>query len=173
MNSQSTFFTFIWLPEMAMLSKASKTFNFKSHNSLNLTLPIFAVLLRISLDANLCLNQTLQTFLLYVRRSCMTKSILASSLWGVTYAWSCSWCEGGTSFCMGLIFKQFWGFSFMIFDWLYLIKYLSSFFSVDHHLCLCTWLLMPLHLTKMRFSQPTHLLVYLYLETSTSLIGTG
>ena len=56
MNSQSTFITFIWLPEMAMLSKASKTFNFKSHNSLNLTLPIFAVLLRISLDANLCLN---------------------------------------------------------------------------------------------------------------------
>ena len=50
---------------MAILSKRCKPDNFELHNSLNLALRIFEVFVRILLNANLSLNQTLLTLLIY------------------------------------------------------------------------------------------------------------
>ena len=50
---------------------------------------------------------------------------------------------------------------------------LLSFFSINYHLQLCAWFLKPFYLTYMRFSQSTHLLMYLSLETLMSIIRTG
>ena len=47
-------------------------------------LRIFEPFIQIFLTVNLSLNQTLLTFLLYVRQTWMTQSILTISLWGVT-----------------------------------------------------------------------------------------
>ena len=65
---------------MAILSKACKPDNFESHNSLKLSFTIFEAFVQILLIANLSLNQTLLTFLLYVRQTWMTQLILAISL---------------------------------------------------------------------------------------------
>ena len=48
-------------------------------------LQIFEPFIRIFLIVNLSLNQTLLTFLLYVRQTWMTQLILAISLWGVIF----------------------------------------------------------------------------------------
>ena len=48
-----------------------------------------------------------------------------------------------------------------------------SFSSIDHLLCLCARFLILFHLTYMRFSRSTHLLMYLSLETLTSITRTG
>ena len=65
---------------MAILSKGCKPDNFEPYNSLNLALQIFEASVRILLNVNLSLNQTLLTFLLYVRQIWMTILILAVSL---------------------------------------------------------------------------------------------
>ena len=65
-----------------MLPKARKPDNFESHNS-KLTLQIFeaiAIVRIVLLIVNLSLNQTLLTFLLFVRLTWMTQFILAISL---------------------------------------------------------------------------------------------
>ena len=80
--------------------------------------------------------------------------------------------EGRTSFCRGLISRKLCrdlpvfltGFSsFSAFP------LFSSFFP---YLCLYAQFLMLCHLTKMRFSRSTHLLIYLSLEILTSTIKT-
>ena len=65
---------------MAILSKGCKPDNFELHNSLNLALQIFEVFVRILLNANLSLNQTLLTLLIYEEQTWMTQLILAISL---------------------------------------------------------------------------------------------
>ena len=70
---------------MAILSKGCKPDNFEPCNSLNLALQIFEASVRILLNVNLSLNQTLLTFLLYVRQTWMTQLILAISLWEVIF----------------------------------------------------------------------------------------
>ena len=45
--------------------------------------------------------------------------------------------------------------------------------SIDHLLRLCAWSLSLFHLTWMRFSRSTHLLMFLSLETLTSTMRTG
>ena len=60
-----------------------------------------------------------------------------------------------------------------VFDWLYFTQCLSSFSSIHHLLQLCARFLILFHLTLMRFSQSTHLLMFLSLETLTSIIRTG
>ena len=65
---------------MAILSKGCKPDNFELHNSLNLALRIFEVFVRILLNANLSLNQTLLTLLIYEKQTWMTQLILAISL---------------------------------------------------------------------------------------------
>ena len=63
---------------MAILSKGCKPDNFEPYNSLNLSftnirLPFVPILLNV----NLSLNQTLLTFLLYLREIWITQLILA------------------------------------------------------------------------------------------------
>ena len=67
---------------MIILSKGCKPENFESHNSLNKHLSTFVPIL---LNVNLSLNQTLKTFLLYVRQTWITQLILVISLWGVSF----------------------------------------------------------------------------------------
>ena len=50
---------------------------------------------------------------------------------------------------------------------------LTSFSSIDHFLCLCAWFLVLFHLTQMRFSRSTHLVMFLSFKTLTSIIRTG
>ena len=60
-----------------------------------------------------------------------------------------------------------------VFNWLYFTQCLTSFSSIDHLLRLCARFLILFHLTQMRFSRSTHLLMFLSLETLTSIIRTG
>ena len=60
---------------MAILAKGCKPDEFESHIS-----QIFKVFIRILLNLNLSLNETLLTFLPYVRQTWMTQLILAISL---------------------------------------------------------------------------------------------
>ena len=59
-----------------------------------------------------------------------------------------------------------------VFDQLYFTQCLTSFSSIDHLLQLCARFLILFHLTQMRFSRSTHLLMFLSLETLTSIIRT-
>ena len=68
---------------MAMLSKGCKPDNFESHN--NLDLRIFEAFVRILLNVNISLNQTLLAFLLCLRQTLMTQLTRAISLWGVIF----------------------------------------------------------------------------------------
>ena len=112
MNAQPTFlfltyFLTQWI--MAILSKWCKPDSFKSHKFLKLKLQIL-------LNVNVSLNQTLLTFLLYVRQTWMTQLILALSLWGVylpltwkdstTHAWSCSFMKEGLPFAWDLLLEN-------------------------------------------------------------------
>ena len=60
-----------------------------------------------------------------------------------------------------------------VFDWFYFAQFLTSFSSTDHLLQICAQFLILFHLTQMRFSRSTHLLMFLSLETLTCIIRTG
>ena len=64
---------------MAILSKGCKPYHFQPHTQ-NLALQIFEALIPILLNVNPSLNQTLQTFLFYLRQTWITQLILAISL---------------------------------------------------------------------------------------------
>ena len=105
----------------------------------NLALRMFEAFVGILLIVNLFLNQTLRTFLLYLRHTWMPQLILATSLRGFNlkgfyclFAWSRSLCERRTSFCMGLISRKVCGFLLM--------------FSTDY-ISLSVFLLLPLSIT--------------------------
>ena len=70
---------------MAILWEGCKPGNFESNNSLKLSFTIFEAFVRILLNVNLSLNQTLLTFLLYVRQTWTAQFILAISLWGFIF----------------------------------------------------------------------------------------
>ena len=98
----------------------------------NLALRMFGAFVGILLIVNLFLNQTLRTFLLYLRHTWMPQLILATSLRGFNlkgfyclFAWSRSLCERRTSFCMGLISRKLC--RFLCF-WLALLHSVSYFF---------------------------------------------
>ena len=85
-NQSLPFFFDLFLTQwiMVLLSKGCKPTNF--NNTLwNLALQIFQASSRILLIVNFSLNQTLLTFLLYVRQTYMTQLILVISLWGVIF----------------------------------------------------------------------------------------
>ena len=65
---------------MVILSKVCKPDKFESNNPLNLASEIFEAFVPILLNVNLSLNQTLLTFLLYVKQILMILLILAISL---------------------------------------------------------------------------------------------
>ena len=69
-----TYFLTQWV--MAILSKGCKPDNFESHNSLKFVLKTFLAFIRILLNVNLSLNQTLLTFRLYVRQTWMITLII-------------------------------------------------------------------------------------------------
>ena len=87
MNSQPTFLflTYLNLMNYSLLSKACKPDNFESHNPLKISFKVFKAFIQILLIANLSLNQSLLTFLLYVRQTWMTQLILAISLRDVIF----------------------------------------------------------------------------------------
>ena len=60
-----------------------------------------------------------------------------------------------------------------VFDWLYITHCLTSFSFIDHLLHPCPQFFILFHLTYMRFSQSTHPLMFLSLETLPSIIRTG
>ena len=102
----------------------------------NLALWIFEVFLQVLLDINLSLNQTLLIFLLSVIQTWITHLILTISMWrissfnlkGFCYScvWSCSLCEGMTSFWVGLIPRKLCKFSGLIPRKLYKFLYMFS-----------------------------------------------
>ena len=105
----------------------------------NLALRMFEAFVGILLIVNLFLNQTLLTFLLYLRQTWMPQLILATSLRGFNlkgfyylFAWSRSLSERRTSFCTGLITRKVCGFLLM--------------FSTDY-ISLSVFLLLPLSIT--------------------------
>ena len=73
---------------------------------------------------------------------------------------------------MGLISRKLCR-SLFVFDWLYFTQCPTSFSSIDHLLQLCAQFLVLFHLTYMRLSRSIHLLMFLSLETLTSVIRTG
>ena len=154
---------------MAILSKGCKRDNFESHNSLKLALSILGVFIQIWLKVNLFFNQTLLTFLHCVRQTWMNwfwkflcEGLSPFNLKGLfySYTWSCSLCEGRTSFCMGFISRKLCGFCLCF--WLALLYSVSYFFSsIDHLLCLYAWFFMLFDLTYKRFGS-TDLLIFLW-----------
>ena len=57
-----------------------------------------------------------------------------------------SLCEGRTLLCMGLISRKLQVLTY-VFLWLYFTLFLTSFSSINHLFCLCTWFLILFHLT--------------------------
>ena len=49
-----------------------------------------------------------------------------------------------------------------VFDWLYFTQCLTCFSSINHFLCVYAWFLILFHLTWMRFSQSTYLVLCLF-----------
>ena len=75
-------------------------------------------------------------------------------------------------FCKGRISRKPSGFLFIFLAGFTSI-WLTSFSSTDYHLLFCPQFLMLFHLTYIRFSQSTHLLMYLSLKNFiTSIIKT-
>ena len=102
---------------MAILSKRCKPDNFEPHNSLKRSFTNIRRLRSNLLNVNVSFNQTLLTFLLYMRQTWMTQLILAIFTLirkdSITHAWSCSLCERRTSFCTGLFSRKLCGFLLM------------------------------------------------------------
>ena len=165
---------------MVILSKGCKTGNFEPHNSLKLSftniwgLHSNFVEGESFLESNspdihaLCetnLDDLTDSDNFSVR--CYLSLICKDSIYYL-YAWSLSLKEGRTSFCMG--HRKLCRFSLFR---LVLLHSVSHFSSFDHLLDGFAWLLILFHLTQIRFFPSTHLLMYLSLETLTSIIRTG
>ena len=69
---------------------------------------------------------------------------------------SCSLCEGGASFCTGLISRKLCRFLLMFLAGLALLHSVPHFFFLYDHL-LCAQFLVQFYLTYIKFSQSTHL----------------
>ena len=69
---------------------------------------------------------------------------------------------------MGLVFRKLRIF-ISVFDWLFFVWCITSFSSLGHCLYLCGQFLMLFHRTQSRFFQSNHMLMYLSLETLTSI----
>ena len=151
MNSQPTFLFFDpFLTQWIIAYQKDVNQITLNHTALeNLALRIFETFVRILLNVNLSLNQTLLTFLLCVRQNWMTQLILAVSLrkgvflnlkgFYYSYTWSCSLSLSWDSLSlMGLICRKLLrGFSH-VFEWLYFTHFLTSFLYQSPSSPLCT-----------------------------------
>ena len=109
---------------------------------LSLILLIFKVFVLISFVINLSLNETLTIFLLYGKQSWMTQLILATSLWDTTFIsfetimlLTCKilkfmW-RRGILLRMTFLLKTL-RILIHVFEWLYSIHHLISFWFSDH-----------------------------------------
>ena len=106
----------------------------------SLALQIFEAFVQISLIENLSLNQTLLTFVLYVKANLddsmdsgnffmigYMRGSFNSKVFYYSYTWARSLCEGGTSFCTGTYICKTLLVLTCFFDWLYSTHCLSSF----------------------------------------------
>ena len=178
-SHELTFYLFIfdliltlWI--MALLSKGWKPDNFESHNSIKLSFMSIQGLHLNFVECEFFLESNSSDALVCVRQTWMTQFILVISLFNqkefyYSYAWSCSLCEGRTSFCMGLICRKLCRFFLM-----FLTGFTSpSFSSINHLLCLYAQFVILFLLTLMRFFWSTHLLMCLPLQTLTPILRTG
>ena len=167
---------------MTILSKARKSDNFQSHNSLKLSFMNIR-----ALRSNFCWL-LIFPWIKFSWHSCYMWDKPGWLKWFWQFP-----CERLSSFSpkdfsthmYGLAVSVKEGYPFardvslencadshLCFRWLYFTQCLTSFSSMDHLFCLCARFLIPFHLTQMRFSPSTHLLMCLPLETLTSIIRT-
>ena len=160
------------LNKTAILSKIRKSDNFESPNSLNLILPIFEVFVQILLNMNLSFNQTLSTYLDDTDDSgnFSVRGYL-SLIWRdyIVHMHGLSvYVKKGLPFAPDFIWEILCILAY-VFDWLYFIEFIASSSIL---LRPYARLLIQFHLTQMRFSRTIHLLMYLSLKTSKSVIRT-
>ena len=144
---------------MAILSKACKSDNFESHNSLKLSFTNIRGLrsnfanFESFLESNspgilaLC-ERDLDGLMDFQKFFCERLSSFNPNGFQYSYAWSHSLCEGRTFFCTEFISRKLCRFLLMFF---------TSFTSFSVLLlfplfCICAWLLILFDLTLMRFS---------------------
>ena len=155
------------------ISKGCTPDNFESKNSLKLSFTNICGLHSNLTECEFSLNQTLLKLLFYVRQTWMTHLILALSLWGVVFL------KYERILLLTFMVLQFmWRKDFLlqetslektvqiltyVFDWLYFTQYLTSFSSIDHLLHLYAQFFILFHLTMMRLSRSTNLLMCLSL----------
>ena len=167
---------------MTILSKACKPDNFELHNSLKLSFtniwglgsnfvdcksflesnsPEILALCETDLDDSIDSgNFSVRCYLPLIQKVSGTHmhGLAVYVKEGLLFAWGLSLENSGDSYVL---------------DWLYFAQCLTSFSSVNHLLCLCARFLILFHPTLIRFSQSTHLLMFLSLEILMSIIKTG
>ena len=150
---------------MVILSKACKPDNFESHNSLNLSFTNIQSLRSNFFDCESFFESNSPDIL------ALCEPNLNDSIDSGNFTLRCY---------LPLIQKDLHGIYLQktlqmltyVFDWSYFTQCLTSFSSIDP-LNLCAWFLILFYLIQMMFSQTTHLLIYLFVETLTSIIRTG
>ena len=120
--------------------------NFELHNCLKLSFINIRSFVRISSDVNLSLNQTLLTFLLYVRQTWMTQLILKRKYYVTHKHVSAVYVKEGLSLVWDLFLKNYDESSYLCFR-LALLHCFTLFSSIDQLLRLYARFLMLFHLT--------------------------
>ena len=117
----SDFYLF-WLNEMVILSKARKSNNSESHNSLKLSLRYsfdfrwMWIFPWIKFSWHSCFLWNKLGNVKHLSWQFLRVGLPSFNLRGVCYFCYCmilQLCKGGTYICTGLIFRKFWGFLFM------------------------------------------------------------
>ena len=134
----TVYFLVFWPMKWLYFQKYASQITLNHTTIYHLPLPLFEVFFSLlSLDVNFSVNQSLLIFLLCVRQTWKTQLILSFFLFeglssikwkGIKYlyAWSCSLCEGGTSFCTRLFSKKLWRFLFLTgFTLFYILLFFS------------------------------------------------
>ena len=130
-----------------MLSKACKPNNFELHNSLKLSFMNIWDLRLNFVDCKSFLESNSPDILALCETNLDDStdsgnfSVKLSSFnpkgFYYSYAWSCSLCEGRTSFCMRLISRKLCRLLLMFLTGFTSLSVFTSFSSIDHLLCLC------------------------------------
>ena len=132
---------------MAMLSKACKPNNFELHNSLKLSFMNIWDLHLNFVDCKSFLESNSPDILAvwdkpgwlnwFWQFVCERLSSFNPKGFSNSYVWSCSLCEGRTSFCMRLISRKLCRLLLMFLTGFTSLSVFTSFSSIDHLLCLC------------------------------------
>ena len=156
------------------MSKARKTDNFESHNSLKLSFVSVRDLCSNFFGCKSFLESNSPDILsLYETNLDWFWHIHMPWSWSwscYSYAWSCSLCKGGPSFCTGFILKQPQN-SYLCF-WLVLLHSVSYFLFLYRSPCLSLWTVFDA-LSSNIDERASNMLMCLSLETLKSIISTG